>query len=207
MKMKEMRIIAAVFLMALIGASCQLNAQRGQRGFMRDSLMKARTDTAFSDRMRMQRFPMNERYRSYGNRDMSNFQYRRGYSYYGHMDRRPGYYRQAPAGRDFYHMPFYPNRRRADSAFMDRPGRLYQGRQGYIPENIPGITGDQKEKIRELMEKNRSEMSKFRDETAAAMRKMREQHKEKLFGILTPEQKKWLESVGSDKLVSPPEKQ
>ena len=138
---------------------------------------------------------MNERYRSYGNRDMSNFQYRRGFSYYGHMERRPGYYRQAPAGRDFYQMPFYPNRRRTDSAFMDRPGRLYQGRQGYIHDNIPGITGDQKEKIRELMEKNRSEMSKLREETASAMREMREKHRERLSEILTPEQKEWLESV------------
>jgi len=206
MKIKRMKIIAAVFLMALIGSNCQLNAQRGTRGFMRDSLMKDRSDTAFSERMRMQRFPMNERYRNYGIRDMRNFHDRRGFSYYGHMDRRSGFYRPAPAGRGFYRMPEYPYRRRADSAFMDRPGRLYQGRQGYIPENIPDITGDQKEKIRELMEKNRSEMSKFRDETAAAMRKMREQHKEKLFEILTPEQKKWLESVGSDKLVSPPEK-
>ncbi len=193
--MKRMKIIAAAFLVAFVASNWDLNAQRGMRGVMGDSLRMKRPDTAYMNPFG--RLPMQDRYRMYGMRDMRDlrdFRRSRGFSYYNYRDNRPDYRRPGPVARGFYRIPPVPLHRRPDSTFMDRMRRPDMDRYGYWPGRIPDLTDAQQDKLKDLMERNQSEMRKFRDEAASSMRKMREQHREKMLEILTPEQKKWLES-------------
>lgn len=192
--MKRIKIIATIILVVFVATGSTLNAQRGMRGNLRDSLRMNRPDTSMMNSMRMNRGQFNERNRMYGMEHMRNHPGWRGYSYSGPMDRRPGNYRPGPGRRWMDPMPPAPFHRGADSAFINRMSRPFAGRGGFMLERIPDLTDSQKAKLEELRDKNQSEMKKFRDETAASMKKLREQHREKMMEVLNPEQKKWLES-------------
>jgi len=192
--MKRIKVIVTIILVAIFAASSTLNAQRGMRGPMRDSLRISRHDSAMMNRMRMNRREFNDRNRMYGMGHLRNYPGWRGFAYSGPMDRRPGNYWPGPGRRWVTPMPPAPFHRGVDSAFINRMSRPFAGRGGFIFERIPDLTDSQKAKLEELRDKNQSEMKKFRDETAASIKKMREQHREKMMEVLNPEQKKWLES-------------
>jgi len=90
-----------------------------------------------------------------------------------------------------------PMGRGADSVIMGRMRRYPMGREGYFLENIPNLTEKQKAALEELRVKNQSEVKIFREETASKMKNMREIYNEKMMELLTPEQKKWVESIDS----------
>jgi Spy/CpxP family protein refolding chaperone/Ni/Co efflux regulator RcnB len=192
--MKRIKIIVTIILMAFVAANSSLNAQRGQGGFMRDSVRMNRTDTTMMNRMRMNRGQASEKNRMYGMEHMRNFPGWRGFPQYGPMGRGHEFYRQGPGRRWMNPLQPAPFHRGADSAFIGRMPGPFAGRGSFIQERIPGLTDSQKARLEELRDKNQAEMKRFRDETAASMRKMREQHREKMLEILNPEQKKWLES-------------
>ena len=192
--MKRIKIIVTIILVAFVATSSTLNAQRGMRGNLRDSLRMNRPDSTMMNRMRMNRGQVYERNRMYGMGHMRNHPGWRGYAYSGPMDRRPGNYRPGPGRIWMDPMPPAPFHRGADSAFIGRMSRPFAGRGGLMLERIPDLTDSQKARLEELRDKNQSEMKKFRDETAASMKKMREQNREKMLEILNPEQKKWLEA-------------
>lgn len=194
--MRRMKILAATFLVAFFASNCDMNAQRGMRGVMRDSLRMKRPDTVFMSPFG--RVPMQDRYWMYGMRDMRgmrDFRGQRGFSNNNLRDRRPGYFRPGPGAGGYYRMPAIPFHRRPDSAFLERMRRPDMDSYGYWPAGIPDMTDAQKESLEDLMEENRSEIRKFREETTATMWKMREQHREKMLEVLSPEQKEWLESL------------
>jgi Spy/CpxP family protein refolding chaperone len=192
--MRRMKIIVTIILIVFVASSSSLNAQRGQRGFMRDSLMMNRPDTAMMNRMRMNRGHAFDGNRMYGMGHMRSYHGWRGFAYSGPMDRRPGNYWPGPGRRWMTPMPPAPFHGGADSVFVNRMSRPFAGRGGFMPERIPDLTDSQKARLEELRNQNQSEMQKFRDETAASMKKMREQHREKMMEVLNPEQKKWLEA-------------
>lgn len=192
--MKRIKIIVTIILLAFVAANSSMNAQRGQRGLMRDSVRMNRPDTAMMNRMRMYRGQSFEGNRMYGMGHMRKFPGWRGFPQYGPMGRGYEFYRQLPGRRWMNPVPPAPFRRGGDSVFIHRMPRPNIGRDNFLLERIPDLTGSQKAKLEELRDKNQAEMRKFRDETAASMKKMREQHREKMLEVLNPEQKKWLES-------------
>lgn len=125
-----------------------------------------------------------------------------------------------------------PARMNQMQCFMDHRGmygmgrgmRPYQGfgmRRGYGPmhkdsiarrqfgpgrmmlESIPNVTAAQKKEITDLMTKQREEMLKFRQEMQTKMQALRDSHRQSLLNILTPEQKKFIESKSENKSSAP----
>lgn len=192
--MKRIKIIVTIILVGLVAASSSLNAQRGMRGTMRDSIRMNRPDSSMMNRMRMNRGQAFDRNRMYGMGHMRNYPGWRGSAHSGPMDRRPGNYWPGPGRRWMTPMQPAPFHRGTDSAYINRMSRPFAGRGGLMLERIPDLTDSQKARLEELRNQNQSEMKKFRDETAASMKKMRDQHRQKMMEVLNPEQKKWLES-------------
>ena len=89
-----------------------------------------------------------------------------------------------------------------------QPGRSMNRTPGFRPEypgfrqqfpgmrameNIPNLTDKQKKDIADLKGKQMAEMEKLRIDMQSKMKELRESHKAKVMGLLTPEQKKWVE--------------
>jgi hypothetical protein len=64
-------------------------------------------------------------------------------------------------------------------------------------ERIPNLTADQRKEIGDLRLKQMQEIDKLREETFAKMQTIREENRTKIESLLTPEQKKSLESASS----------
>lgn len=181
--MKYLVKIVIIPLVLLTAGSLSLVAQRGIRGVRPDSSrlrkpaleMMKRTDSVrpgMTDRdfwrMRMRamppyRLPMHGMHRSF--------------RYY----RRPGAYFWGPApGMRFRGMDDFPSMRR------NMPGIR-------ALNNIPGLTDDQKRKIDELLQQQRSEMQKLREDMNDEIKELRGSHRSKLRDLLTDEQKEWFD--------------
>lgn len=87
-----------------------------------------------------------------------------------------------------------PAGRGMDSSMISIMRNVPWERGDHLMERIPNITEKQKAQLEELRERNQAEMKKFREETAAKMKSIRENQREKILDLLTPEQKKWIES-------------
>ena len=118
--MKRIKIIVTIILLAFVAANSSMNAQRGQRGLMRDSVRMNRPDTAMMNRMRMYRGQSFEGNRMYGMGHMRNFPGWRGFPQYGPMGRGYEFYRQGPGRRWMNPVPPAPFRRGGDSVFIHR---------------------------------------------------------------------------------------
>ena len=192
--MKRVKIIIMVLLTVFVAENFQLNAQRGSMYSMRDSIRKGRTDSVWVNRKRMQMVPESGRYGMYGMGHRRNEPAWGRPSYPGPMGRWSDHNWQMPGRRGMVPIPPYHNQRRADSTFAGRMARPFPGRGNYLLESIPDLSDSQKARLKEMIEKNQSDIKKVRDEADAEVRKLREQHREKVLGILNPEQKKWYES-------------
>ena len=181
--MKYYGRILSLLVILLTAGTMSLSAQRGMRGMRTDTSrirrpemgMMQRTDSLRRgmlgrDEMRMRihdmpfhRFPMYGMPRP--------FRYGSG----------PGQGMRGPApGMRFHRMNDF-----------HRMHRGYPSIRG--PEEIPGLTDDQRNKIEELQQKQRSEMQKFREDMQNKIREMRDSHRSKLMDLLTDEQKKWFD--------------
>lgn len=192
--MKKIKIILSVLLVAFVAGNSHLNAQRGNRGFRTDSVRISRSDTSFMNRTWMKRSPAFNRPGWYGYGQMRTFPGWRGFSYQSPGFRQPDYYWPGPGRRWINPVPPFPGKGGADSVYFDRSSRPMMRGADLWMERIPDLTDAQKSKLKELIDRNQAEMDKFRSETSETMNKMRINHREKLFEILNPEQKKWLES-------------
>lgn len=175
----------------LVAGTLSLSAQRGMRGMRTDTSRIRRPDLGMMQRtdslrrgmlgrddmrMRMHDMPFH-RFPRYG---MSRpFRYGIGPA--------PGMRGHAP-GMRFRGMDEFPRMRRGFSGIR-------------APEEIPGLTDDQRKKIEELQQQQRTEMQKLRDEMQNNISEMRDSHRSKLMDILTDEQKKWFD----DHSPKPPE--
>jgi hypothetical protein len=116
-------------------------------------------------------------------RDFQRYGWRRGY-YPGMREMREGY------GRHQFRMDrFYPGRDRIQRAPVPRAGIA----RPYI-ERLPGLTDEQREELNNIRQKQLDEMRKFREENLQRMEKFREENRKRMLDILTPEQRKWIES-------------
>ncbi|MFZ0280472.1 MAG: hypothetical protein WAL29_02385 [Bacteroidales bacterium] len=182
--MKRLKLIIGILLLLLLAGSSTLNAQRGMRGMMQDSV-------------RMNRMRMDMRQDTAAMRP-----FMRGMSPMYHSPMWRG-----PMGSGMGHMWMNPYMRRGmvpgwwgpmgrgmDSTMRNRMRRDGMGINGNLPERIPNLTDNQKTAIEKIRADNQAEMKKFRDETSAKMKSMREKHRETIMDQLTPEQRKWVES-------------
>jgi hypothetical protein len=87
---------------------------------------------------------------------------------------------------------------------MDSVGRMPAAPGLRLLASIPNVTENQKKQIEDLMKKNQDEMKKLRDEMSSKMQALRDAHRKDVLNILTPDQKKYLES-GKDRMFSSPE--
>jgi hypothetical protein len=179
--MKKVQIFSVLLLLILFAGSNTLDAQRGMRGMMSDSLRM--------NRMRIHRDSLNGRFDRNFMPPMWQGPMWNGHGGWGmnHMWRNPWGRWQSP-------MWFGPMGRRMYPGMqygMRRPG-IRRGTG--ILENIPNLTDKQKAALNDLRQSNQAEMKKFREETAAKMKSLRDQHRQKMLDLLTPEQKKWFES-------------
>ena len=180
--MKRLQVIAGIFLIVLMAGNTSLSAQRGMRGMRMDSVRSQRMYRMNMDSMRIghRQDSIVNRFVRHGMRPMFNTPMWR-----------------APMGRGIGATWGGPMGRGADSVIMGRMRRYPMGREGYYLENIPNLTEKQKAALEELRVKNQSEVKIFREETASKMKNMREIYSEKMMELLTPEQKKWVESIDS----------
>jgi len=84
--------------------------------------------------------------------------------------------------------------------------RMGQGQMGHgrLVDIIPNLTEKQKKDITDLRKEQMNEMKKFRDDMATKIKGMRETNKKKVMDLLTPEQKKFVESGTENSIpVSP----
>ena len=103
--MKRMNVMITIILMAFLAGNSNLNAQRGMRGLMRDSLRISKSDTTGMNWMRMHNGPMFDRYQMYGMGRMRNAPGWRGLSRPGPMGRWSDDFRPGPGRRGIYPMP------------------------------------------------------------------------------------------------------
>ncbi len=87
---------------------------------------------------------------------------------------------------------------------MDSVGKMPGAPGLRLLASIPNVTENQKKQIEDLMKKNQDEMKKLRDEMSSKMQALRDAHRKEVLNILTPDQKKYLES-GNDRIYSAPE--
>ena len=124
-----------------------------------------------------------------------------------------GPYRYAPGRdiRDFqmngWRREYYPGIREGYGRYQFRMDRFHPGRdriqrapvpraridRPYI-ERLPGLTDKQREELNYIRQKQVEEMRKFREENLQRMEKFREENRKIMLDILTPEQRKWIES-------------
>ena len=185
--MKRLKLIIGILLLLLLAGSSALNAQRGMRGMMQDSVrmnrmrMVMRHDTSHMRPMRPGMGPIWQ-----------------GQMWWGPMGRGMGHmWISPPMRRGMGPVWWSPMGRGPDSSMMNRIGRNRTGMYGSRLERIPDLTDNQKAVLEKIRADNQAEMKKFREETAAKMKSMRENHREKIMDQLTPEQKKWVESNDS----------
>lgn len=85
---------------------------------------------------------------------------------------------------------------------QDRPGMdggLWMGEAMYnapgrrIIESMPGVTSKQKEELEAINKQQLEEMQKLREKHQEAIRELRDNHRKRVIGLLTDEQKKWME--------------
>lgn len=187
-------LIAVMFIMAV---TLSVDAQRGMQNLPDSSSpgrpgnwidvdqLRQMRDMPDSIRMRIDRGIMGP-YRYFPGRDMRDM---RNIQRYG---MRRGFY---PEIRDRYSRPqyridrYYHGRER-----IQRPP-LYRSRidRPYI-ERVPGLTDKQREDINNIRQKQVEEMRKIREEQLQRMEKFREENRTEILDILTPEQRKWIES-------------
>jgi hypothetical protein len=184
-KMKKLKSVVGILLLMLLAGSSNLNAQRGMRGMMQD--------TVRMNRMRM--------YMRHDTADMRPIRRGmggpmwQGHMWWGPMGRGMGYiWMTPPMRRGVGPMWWGPMGRGRDSSMMNRMGRNRTGMYGNRLEHIPNLTDKQKAALEKIRADNQAEMKKFREEAAAKMKTIRENHREKIMDQLTPEQKKWVES-------------
>ncbi|MCX6261967.1 MAG: hypothetical protein NTY95_14255 [Bacteroidia bacterium] len=181
--MKKFGIISGLFLLILLTCNFPLEAQRGMRGMMMDSVRMNRMREGFD--MRQDRGPGFRR-DSLG---------MRGQMFPGAMMGRMGrgFGNDRIMGMMGHRMRPIPGE--GMNNHRQGPGMRMFG-------NIPDLTDKQKKNIDELMQKQQDEMKKLRDEMMTKMKGLRESHHAKIMDLLTPEQKKWFE----DNTVNPPKK-
>jgi hypothetical protein len=191
------RLIGIMLVMLMAGLS-NIEAQRGARGTMSDSVRMSRIRRGF------EKYPLDQMkpgldtlkldhpgygIRSYGMGRMRwgmfpgpGFGMGRWWRWDPGMDRMWGDFH-----RGWMDMPHMGMRHfRSDSAWMKQ-----HGPQGFA--GIPSLTDKQREQIRDLRQKQQEEMDRFRNVMEDKMRTMREQNRQKIMELLTPEQKKWVE--------------
>lgn len=157
-----------------IAVTSVMNAQRGMRGQMPDSVWKSRQgDYMMGHRM----MPPDSMSMHRGMWQSPMYRYHRDFARGPRMGWGPG----PGFGKGF------------------GPG-MY-GRQGFAPhpygmgrfESIPNLTEKQKKDISDLRQKHSEEMQKFREESFSKAKELRDAHQKKLMDLLTDEQKKYLE--------------
>lgn len=159
-KMKSTGKVIIMMLVLFLAGSSVINAQRGMRGMMADSVRMGRKG---DNNMHMRHIAM--------------YPPQRGYRMSPYMNRNPGY-----GFKDGF---------RADT--VNYPG-FGPRRHGLMRlETIPNLTDKQKKDITDLQLKHRTEMEKFREETAATVKSMRDTNMKKIMDLLSDEQKKYLE--------------
>lgn len=207
--MKKFGKISGIVLFILITGSFALEAQRGTRGMMSDSVRMNRMRRNFEMN---QDKGMSSRPDSMRMRGM-----RPGMGPY-RMDRMHPYMFPGPGfgmRRWMWLDPWVGRMWRGYGPGLGQmPGRgmwyfhgdsvrVWQNRPGmWMFGNIPGLTDRQKKDIEGLRQKQQDEMRKLRDEMMAKMKTLRESNRYNIMDLLTPEQKKWLEENSS----KPPER-
>jgi len=162
-KMKSTGKVIIMMLVLFLAGSSVINAQRGMRGMMADSVRMGRPGDHMMNMMHMRHIAM--------------YHPQRGYRMSPYMNRNPGY-----GFRDGF---------RADTVNYAGFGPRTPGLRRL--ETIPNLTDKQKKDIADLQQKHRTEMQKLREETAASMKSMREANMKKVMDLLSDEQKKYLE--------------
>ena len=180
--MKRYSKITGLVLMLLIALSTSISAQRPVRGALDTTRLGRRGGVGFNRE-------------AFQQADSSWFRSSRHGM--GPMWMQPGM-------RGMWNMPYYRFQRdfcpgRGFQPGWERPwmwGRRWEGRS--VPERpfinrVPNLTEKQKKQIDDLMQKQREEMRKAREENLKKMEEMRKLHRENIMKLLTPEQKKWFE--------------
>jgi len=212
--MKRFQIITGIFLLLFLAANAPLDAQRGMRGMRMDSLRIHRMDSMRMGRMGMRSDSVSARFLrpgmgpgrdGFGRRGMGPMwngpMANRMYMWNSPMGRGMGPVWMGPMHRNMgpaWWGPAWwaPSGRGFDSANVNRMRHngMGMGLGSFFPDSIPGITPKQKAALKDLREKNQGEMKKFREDMASKMQSMREEHRKGMMDLLTPEQKKWVES-------------
>jgi hypothetical protein len=178
--MKRSGKLMGLLLLLLIAGNGSLSAQRGMRG-MTDSTRMNRTGMGKMNRMDL--FIGPERMNGMrGNHMQVPMHGMRG------MDRMAPMHRMGSQQM---------------TGTMDI-NRMNQGAGPFrlMMESMPDVTEKQKKDMADLMQKQQAEMKKMKEEISARMKSMRENHRNQMMGILTPEQKKFIESKnGNDNKV------
>lgn len=76
--------------------------------------------------------------------------------------------------------------RRMGEAMSYAPGRR-------IMESMPGVTSKQKEELEAINKQQLEETQKLREKHMEAIKELRENHRKRVIGLLTEDQKKWME--------------
>lgn len=195
--MKRIVKFALIAVMLLMAGLLSVEAQRGMRSaadtirpdrpgrWMDVDQMRPMRDIPDSVRMRIDRGIMGP-YRYAPERDIRDFgMYGMRRGQYPGM--REGY------GRGQFRMDrYYPGRDRIQRAPVPRAGID----RPYI-ERLPGLTDKQREELNNLRQKQFEDMRRFREENLQRMEKFREENRKRMMDVLTPEQRKWIES-GTD---------
>jgi hypothetical protein len=190
--MKNTGKLVGMLLLLLIAGNGSLNAQRGMRGM--------RPDSAAMNSMRMEQRHMHQVMQNADTAKMGGM--RHGIA--------PGQIKN----KEQFMCPMCMMRQpaRGMNQFQGR-GQMGRGMRMTSPsmgkvmrsdfrshapgmrliENIPDLTEKQKMNIDELNKKQQQEMQKFREGMQTKMKEMRDSHKSKILGLLTDEQKKWVE--------------
>jgi hypothetical protein len=222
--MKKFGIISGLFLLILLTCNFPLEAQRGMRGMMMDSVRMNRMSGMMMDSVRMSR--MSGGFDMWQNRGPGfkpdSLGMGRG------MKPGRGQFGLYPMRPEMFPGPGFGMRGQMfPGPMMGRMGRGFGNdrmmgmmRRGMRPipgegmkyqhhepgmrmfESIPDLTDKQKKNIDELMQKKQDEMKKLRDEMMTKMKGIRDSHRAKIMDLLTPEQKKWFE----DNTGNPPKK-
>jgi hypothetical protein len=196
--MKRYGRLIGLMLVMLIAGPGIVNAQRGMRRMMPDSVRMNRMKRGFEKYPLEQMAPgfdtlkLNHPGPGMGPFGMDRMHWgmfpgpgygMRGWMWWGPMRERMwrGF---GPGWMDMPHRgmrPFW-----SDSTGTWRPGP-------WRFNDIPNLTEKQKKQIQDLRQNQQEEVRKFREDMMQKMRSMREFNHQKIMDLLTPEQKKWIE--------------
>jgi hypothetical protein len=191
--MKKFGVFSGLVLLIMLSGSFSLEAQRGMRGMMPDSVRMNRAMNGRPDSMRMRMRGMRPGMGPFGMEQMHPYMFpgqgfgMRGWMWSGPWAGRmwrgfgPGWNWSPMPGRGMWSF-----RRDSTGPWQHRPEMWMFG-------NIPGLSDRQKKDIEDLRRKQQDEMKKFREDLMAKMKSLRESNHEKIMELLTPEQKKWVE--------------